>query len=358
MIDSTLRFTHEVDQRATALAEEMVRELEAVRSRIIGRLAALQDEHLTGKDSFQEEAYARRKAYLTAQQTEIESIISEVMAANADHLREAGADVITASATQTATVLNAMGAGVVVDLGPKLVRSYVERWFEAHTVDGLTIKNFLNKLQASTVERIVSAGRRALIEGMGTQATARLIRKEGIEGSVPGLEGLARTWLLSASNYARDTVIEEQFSDVLTGWERVGTLDGRTCIRCGPKDGMIVKAGQPRTPLPEHWRCRCMWLPRTSLSGKFPQVERPATKHDARTVHHRDGSTSTKFTVSDVEFTRENYSQWLKRQAVEDPAFVRRVLGPARFDLFRAGKLSLDHMSTSGRILRLSELEV
>lgn len=346
MIDDTLKFTHEVDQRATALSEAMVRELEAVRSKVIGKLAALQDEHLTGKDSFQEEAYARRKAYLTAQQAEIESIISEVMAANADHLREAGADVMAASAAQTATVLNAMGAGVAVDLGPKLVRSYVERWFEAHTVDGLTIKNFLDKLTNSTVERIVSAGRRALIEGMGTQATARLIRKEGIEGSVPGLEGLARTWLLSASNYAREAVVEEQFSDVLTGWERVGTLDGRTCVRCGPKDGQIVRAGAPRTPLPEHWRCRCLWIPRTSLSGKIPQVERPATKHSERTVHHRDGSTSTAFSVRDVEFTRENYSQWIKRQAVEDPAFVRRVLGPTRYNLIKGGKINIKHMTT------------
>ncbi len=357
MIDDTLKFTHTVDQRATALADAMVKELETVRSKVIGKLAALQDEHLTGKDSFQEEAYARRKAYLEAQQAEVEQIIAHVFDANAGHLREAGADVMQASATQTATAMNAMGAGIKVDLGPKLITAYVERWFAAHTVDGLTITNYLGKLQASTVERIVSAGRRALIEGMGTQATARLLRKEGIEGSVPGLEGLARTWLLSASNYARETVIEDQFADVVKGWERVGTLDGRTCLVCGPKDGMIVKAGKPRTPLPEHWRCRCLWIPRTSLSVKGSEVDRPAVKHAERTVHHRDGSTSTKFTVADVERTKETYSAWLKRQAVEDPAFVRRVLGPARFDLFKADKLDLNHMSTSGRILRLSELE-
>jgi hypothetical protein len=35
---------------------------------------------------------------------------------------------------------------------------------------------------------------------------------------------------------------------------------------------------------------------------------------------------------------------------------VRRVLGKTRFELFKAGKLSLSGMVTDGRIKKLSEL--
>ncbi len=79
-------------------------------------------------------------------------------------------------------------------------------------------------------------------------------------------------------------------------------------------------------------------------------------KRSAKKVEHKDGSTSTKFTVQDVEHTSETYSAWMKRQLEEDPAFVRRVLGKTRFELFKAGKLSLSGMVTDGRIKRLSEL--
>lgn len=69
-----------------------------------------------------------------------------------------------------------------------------------------------------------------------------------------------------------------------------------------------------------------------------PPVERNAVKHEARTVHHRDESSSTRFKIAEVEHTTENYNQWLTRQLKEDPAFVRSILGKTRFELFKAGK--------------------
>ena len=79
-------------------------------------------------------------------------------------------------------------------------------------------------------------------------------------------------------------------------------------------------------------------------------------KHGGRTVHHRDGSTSTKFKVKDVDFFHGTYQEWMRRQLEEDPAFVRKVLGPARFELFKSGKLTLDKMVTAGKIKKLSDL--
>ena len=73
----------------------------------------------------------------------------------------------------------------------------------------------------------------------------------------------------------------------------------------------------------------------------MPDTGRTTVKHTGKTVHHKDGSTSTKFKVAEVDQTKpgENYTAWMKRQMDEDPAFVRRVLGKTRFELFKAGKL-------------------
>lgn len=241
----------------------------------------------------------------------------------------------------------------------------VALWAEVSTVDGLLLNDWLGKLEAGAADRIVSVGRRAMIEGLPVDSMARLLRTEGIEGSIPGLRGLARTFCLSASNYAREQTTEALFGDLLAGWRRVGTLDGRTCLVCGPLDGKLYKADEPRPPLPQHWQCRCLYVPEAKTwrglgmdIDELPAGDRPAVKHDERTVHHKDGSTSTKFSVASAELVPASttYQVWLQGQLEKDPAFVKKVLGPARFELFKAGKLSLNRMTAHGRIVKLSEL--
>ena len=76
-------------------------------------------------------------------------------------------------------------------------------WFESSTVEGLTINNFLAKLQASARDRIISAGRRALIEGKGVQAAARMIR---MIGTLPTLRlglSFASLWGVLSFSMAR-----------------------------------------------------------------------------------------------------------------------------------------------------------
>jgi len=86
------------------------------------------------------------------------------------------------------------------------------------------------------------------------------------------------------------------------------------------------------------------------------EVERAAVKESGRTVHHRDGSTSTKFTVESVDHTQETYAQWIQRQVHDDPDFARQVLGKTRYELLKRGKITLDRMVVDGRIRRLTEL--
>ena len=361
-LDDLLKFQHRVDQRATSLADDMVKELRASRAVIVGKLAALADD--AGKN-WDDLSLNRRKELLTAQLAAVDAVLVDVYASAGKSLQEAGEDVIAASAKQAATAMTEITGAATVSLGATFTTDVATAWFESSTVEGLTINNFLNKLQANARDRIVSAGRRAMIEGKSVDAAARMIRMEGIEGSVPGLEGLARTFCLSASNHARDKTIEEHFPDMVGGWKRIGTLDRRTCIACGSMDGKVYKPGEPRPSLPAHWRCRCLYVVQTptfkELGIDAPELDestRPAVKHSARTVHHRDGSTSTEFTVESVDQVPASttYTEWLKRQLQEDPAFVRSVLGKTRFELFKSGKLNLSGMVTDGKIKNLSDL--
>jgi len=57
----------------------------------------------------------------------------------------------------------------------------------------------------------------------------------------------------------------------------------------------------------------------------LPDEQRAAVKHDERTAHHLDGSTSTKFTMSDVDHTTEKYCEWISRQVEKDPVFAKEV---------------------------------
>lgn len=360
--DDILKFQHRVDQRATALADDMVRELRTSRAAILGRLAALAGD--VGQD-FDTLPASRKKALLEAQAAGVDAVLADVYAKAGDHLREAGEDVVAATMASTAQAMAAVTGAAAVGVGTGLTTDVVAAWFKSSTVDGLTINDFLAKLQSSARDRIVSAGRRGLIEGLSVQNTAKLIQKEGIEGSIPGLEGLSRTFLHSASNFARDEIVKSKFADVVQGWRRSVVLDGRTCVLCGSMDGKTYGLKDAKPVLPAHWRCRCLYLPIPITwrdlgidIDEFEGGDLTTVKHSARTVHHRDGSTSTKYTVREVGHVPAGttYEQWLKMQLDEDPAFVRSVLGNTRFELFKIGKLRLSSMVTEGRIKRLSEL--
>lgn len=361
ILDDVLKLHHRIDQRGNQLAADMAEVLEASRASILGKLSRLQDKILKGE--YADEPASRRKALLEAQRHEIERLLEDVYSEMKGKILEAGEDVIQAAGLSTTTTLNA-AVGLSVSFA-RLPKEAVVSWFEMSTVEGLLVNDWLKKLEQTAVDRIVASGRQAMVEGLGAQATARLMRQKGIEGSVPGLEGLARTWLQSAAHYAKEEVIKRDFDDLVVGWKYSATLDRRTCLICGPTDGKVFKKDESRPVLPRHWRCRCAYvpLPKTwrDLGIDKDEVEegtRPAVKHSGRTVQHRDGSTSTKFKVESVEHVPQSmtYQAWMKRQVEKDPDFVKSVLGKTRFELFKAGKIELKTMSVNGRIKRLSEL--
>lgn len=353
IFDQIFKQQHRVEARANALSDEIINALEDARADITAHLTALRVRFLTAA-TWEEESLTRRKAFLEAQRAEVERIIGDIYKSQASAVWQAAQE--TVSYVQAKPSVYGLVSGVIFDLNsPKLDLTAIRAWAEVTTIDGLTMTEWLSRMAASSADKIVQAGRQAMIEGMTVQQTAKLIRQRGIEGSRPQIEAISRTFLLSASNYAREQTLEELGKVLEFQWLYVSTLDGRTCPVCGADDGKRYKKDDERPHLPRHINCRCCYVPvfDADLLGK---TNRPAVKESGRTVHHRDGSTSTKFTVESVEHVQETYSEWITRQVKEDPAFVKQVLGKTRFELLRDGKITLEKMVVDGRARRLYDL--
>ena len=357
--DSTFKQHHIVEQRANQLAEDMLQILKEEQAIIIGKLALLEERFL--RKEFDLETAERRKAVLLAQKEEVEKVVTEIYDKMKEPLQDAALDVMTYMSKDTVLLFSP-----ILDISasiPKLSKSIVDKWFEMSMVDGLLVNEWLSKLEESERDRIIKIGRKSMIESLGSREMARLMRKEGIEGTMPALEGLARTFLQSAAHYAKETTMEDCFGDFITGWEFLATLDRRTCPICGALDRKVFRRGEYRPSLPLHWRCRCVYIARCKFSDNFDNMlnkkaTRTAVYHSGRLVNHRDGSKSTKFSVDRVEFLpyKTTYESWLRSQLDKDPAFVRSVLGKTRFELFKAGKISLKSMSAHGKLKKIADL--
>lgn len=154
------------------------------------------------------------------------------------------------------------------------------------------------------------------------------------------LDTLVRTVTNHTSSVARNMVYEAN-SDIIDGYQWVATLDNRTTLICGSRDGIVYQVGAGPMP-PAHWGCRSTTIPKVKpeydlgakIQGKRPSVGSGGAKQ-----------------VS----ARTNYGGWLRKQPVE---FVDEALGVERSRLFRSGKLNIDKfVDPTGRVYTLAELE-
>jgi len=153
------------------------------------------------------------------------------------------------------------------------------------------------------------------------------------------LDALVRTVTNHTSSVSRSMVYDAN-SDLLEGYQWVATLDGRTTMICGSRDGKVFQKGGPMPPA--HWNCRSTTIPKvkdefnigSKLKGARPSIGADGAK-----------------TVSG----RITYGGWLKKQPVE---FVDEALGVERSILFRSGKLSIDKFTDpTGRVYNLQQLQ-
>lgn len=147
----------------------------------------------------------------------------------------------------------------------------------------------------------------------------------------------AKALVLTLANHvghvARDNVWGD-YEDLFEGYEYVATLDFSTTLLCSGRDGKVYPADKfPH--LPAHYRCR---------SIKVPKVKEQYSLGIDTTRSSIDGQVSSKMT----------YSDWLKTQS---KAQQDEILGKARAELFRSGKVTLDKfVDSKGNTYTLAEL--
>jgi len=151
---------------------------------------------------------------------------------------------------------------------------------------------------------------------------------------------LTRTITNHVSTEARYiTLFENQ--DLMEGYEWVATLDSRTTLICGSRDGIVYEFLSTNPRPPAHFSCR---------STIVPKVKREYDLLSEVTGNRPSAGADGKKPIS----ASINYGSWLSKQPAR---FQDEILGTSRGKLFRAGGLKIDKfVDTSGMQYNLDEL--
>ena len=246
-------------------------------------------------------------------------------------------------------------------------------------VDGKTIQQWFGDLEYKISSRIFQSVQKGIVEGMALNSIMQAIR--GTEGFKPGVlktnrqsaEILARTVINATANQSRLEMYRAN-ADVIDGVQWLGTLDHRTCLVCGAYDGKIWtkdKMYEVKVP-PAHPNCRCVLIPYIDIGD---EGTRPAEAENfdllAKEMHNANSNAKKKYSELSYEYRRKlrydamreyqaksgkpsykqvsgnmTFADFLAAQSV---SFQREWLGKTRFELYRAGKLTLDQMVQSDR---------
>ncbi len=305
--------------------------------KIIALAARLDDENsaLTGSEGrkFQAELYAT---------------VSEVRQQHWQRvIEESGEEFIKVAALEGVAVAKIIGDALPLNISFRQpAQSSVATIVKSRPFQGRTLKGWMIKNRDADIDRIVGYVKTSINNGLTISQIAKSL------GSNRGMTKKARrdieSVVLTVSNgvasEARQTFYTENNLDYLN--ERfVATLDGRTTIVCAANDGETFKPGKGLMP-PLHFVCRSLRVPffsADSLNRRGFDWSQPGMSIDQKRKLIGDMPADT------------TYSQTLKRQT---NSFQDRVLGKARAQLFRDGKLTLDKfVSRDGDVYTLNELK-
>jgi SPP1 gp7 family putative phage head morphogenesis protein len=239
-----------------------------------------------------------------------------------------------------AIVQNATSAVVALPSANQLESAIFTNIMDLEPSKGYTVQSILAEFGDNKARQIEQYIRDGFAMGETTDQIASRISKntEMLKGQA---RALARTVTNHTAIQSRNTTMKEN-SDILDGYEWVATLDGRTSVICGSRDGVVYSMDDSNPKPPAHFNCRStityVVKPEFNLGGDI-DVKRPSKG--------ADGIKSVKQGTS--------YSTWLKRQPA---AFQDEILGSARGKLFRRGKVKLENfVDKKGNELTLEQLK-
>ena len=201
----------------------------------------------------------------------------------------------------------------------------------------ISIAGALDEFGTKKSAEIISQIRVGSALGETSDQIARRLTPLGIKQKDQAA-ALVNTMTNHIASTARVEVLKDN-DDILKGMRRIATLDSRTTLFCMSIDQTIIPLDGPRPPY--HWRCRTTLVPvfKDEYAREIPGSTRPSIGPDG----------------AEQVSSKTSYSEWLSRQPA---AFQRDVLGPARYELFSKGKLTLDKfIDDNGKTLTLQQLK-
>lgn len=218
----------------------------------------------------------------------------------------------------------------------------------ARPFQGKLLSEFTRDIEAARMTRIRDAVRIGFVEGETISQMVRRIRGTRTAGYADGLletdrraaEAIVRTSVNHLSNVTRQAFYAEN-DDLVSEWQFLATLDGRTTVTCASLSGKTFPVGKGPQP-PRHINCRSTSVP--VVKSAWEALGLSKDEIDPGTQASMDGQVA-----GDL-----NYSDWLRGKPA---AFQDEVLGPTRGKLFRDGKVDIDRFTNDkGKVYSLDEL--
>lgn len=217
----------------------------------------------------------------------------------------------------------------------------------ARPFQGKLLSEFTRDIEAARMTRIRDAVRIGFVEGETISQMVRRIRGTRTAGYADGLletdrraaEAIVRTSVNHLSNVTRQAFYAEN-DDLVSEWQFLATLDGRTTVTCASLSGKTFPIGKGPQP-PRHINCRSTSTPVIKAWEELGLTKEEIGKGTQASM---DG-----YVADDI-----NYSDWLRNKPA---SFQDEVLGPTRGKLFRDGKVSIDKFTNDkGKVYSLDEL--
>lgn len=370
--DERYKFTHRLEGLVNAMGDDIAQTLEGALDNIGGKLMRLT---ATAEKTVSLE---KKRQLLIKRKAEIEKVLAEIY-------RDMGQD-IKAKAIETAMATPEIVSGIIekslpegVSAGLKwshVTKDRVLAWWDSAQAEGTFFTDYLKKLEASAAERVLKVARESLLLEETVKESADRIQAALNTGARSAVR-LVRTATHAAVNWAEREVYLENL-ERFKSFRFQAELDRKTCEYCAFLDSREYALADAPAP-PVHFACRCFLYPvmkdvivdgetvpfEDAVGPEYDEVSRRISRleTDPRTVHHRDGTTSTAYRGYNVKFVdrRMNYRQWLdsmvKSSDPGDVAFAREALGPTRFNLVESGKLKIESLYYGGKLRTVNELK-
>jgi SPP1 gp7 family putative phage head morphogenesis protein len=261
-----------------------------LRSRLENLLREVERQRAAGQNVSR--AWLLRQARFEILLRQVESEIARFSTSSEARIRARQRELVGLASSHAEALLRAAGVGTsFVRLPTEALEELV-----GNLSDGTPLTRLLDKLGPEAAREVREALVTGLVAGEGPRALARRFR-DALGGSERRALLIARTETIRAYRNSTQRIYEAN-SDVLEGWMWLSARSSRTCVVCWAKDGEVFPVTKP---MPAHVSCRCTMIPLTD-------------KAQAKEM----GNGAALFAEMDEEAQE-------------------KVLGPSRFEAYRAG---------------------